>query len=391
MLKQLLFRTDKRCLYKFIYNLGIKGALSFNRFQKRLKKGEFFPAFHFISVTDDCNLNCQGCWVMGKKKNSRMSVEQLDQIITETKAQGSYFFGILGGEPLLYKPLFEVFEKHSDCYFQLFTNGTLLTPDIAEKLRKCANVTPLISFEGDEVVADVRRGGKDVWQRTHEAIDHATSAGLVTGVAMSVCKSNLELAMSPDFINSLIRKGVTYLWYYIYRPVGENATVELSLSYEEIEQLRSHMVEARTKYNLAIIDAYWDAEGKGLCPAASGLSHHINASGYIEPCPVIQFATDRVGDQPLAEIYRSSAFLQDLKEEIPKKTSGCIIMEDPRWLVDFVERYEAIDTSGRDNEADRLWAMEKVCSHGSGKPIPEKSWAYRFAKKRAFFGLGAYG
>ncbi|MGD9930947.1 MAG: radical SAM/SPASM domain-containing protein [Mangrovibacterium sp.] len=391
MLKQLLFNTDKRCLFKFVYNLGVKGTLSFNRFQKRLKKGEFFPAFHFISVTDDCNLNCQGCWVMGKKKNNRLSAVQLDQIITETKAQGSYFFGILGGEPLLYKPLFDVFRKHADCYFQLFTNGTLLTPDVAEQLRQCGNVTPLISFEGDEAVADVRRGGKNVYQRTRQAIENATGAGLVTGVAMSVCKSNLDLALSHDFIQSLIDRGVLYLWYYIFRPVGENASVELSLSKQEIEQLRSYMVDARTTYKIAIIDAYWDEDGNGLCPAASGLSHHINASGYIEPCPVIQFATDRVGDQPLADIYRSSAFLKELKTEIPRKTSGCILMEDPKWLVDYVERHGATDTSGRGNEAARLRAMPVVCSHGSGTPIPEKNWMYRFAKKRAFFGLGAYG
>ena len=34
MLKQIILNTDKKCLYKFVYNLGIKGALSFNRFQK---------------------------------------------------------------------------------------------------------------------------------------------------------------------------------------------------------------------------------------------------------------------------------------------------------------------------------------------------------------------
>lgn len=391
MLKRFLLKTDRKCLYKFIYNMGIKGMLGFRRFQKRLEKGEFFPAFHFISVTDDCNLNCQGCWVMGKKKKNRMSAEKLDQIITETKAQGSYFFGILGGEPLLYKPLFDIFEKHSDCYFQLFTNGTLLTPEVAQKLRKVANVTPLISFEGDEEVADVRRGGTNVYEQTQQAINNATEAGLITGVAMSVCKSNINLAMSDSFINSLIDRGVTYLWYYIYRSVGPNATIELSLSREEINQLRQFMVDARLKYDIVLIDAYWDGEGRGLCPAATGLSHHINSSGYVEPCPVIQFATDKVGDKPLSEIYRSSAFLGDLKIEIPPKTSGCILMEDPQWLVEFVQKHGAIDTSGRDNEAERLVSMEKTFSHGSGEIIPEKSKIYKFAKKRAFFGLGAYG
>jgi MoaA/NifB/PqqE/SkfB family radical SAM enzyme len=391
MLKRIFQNTDKRCLWKMTYNLGVKGAVSFYRYQRRLKKGDFFPAFHFISVTDDCNLNCQGCWVTGKKKNDRLSPEHLDRIITETKAMGSYFFGILGGEPLLYKPLFDIFRKHSDCYFQLFTNGTLLSPAVAEQLRQVANVTPLISFEGDENIADIRRGGKEVYRRTWDAISNATGAGLFTGVAMSVCKSNIELALSPQFIHSLIEKNVAYLWYYIYRPVGENPTPELALNLDEIQRLRQFIVRARMEYEIAIIDAYWDEDGNGLCPAASGLSHHINASGYVEPCPVIQFSADHTGTKNLSQLYRSSAFLKEIRKEIPGKTSGCVIMEDPKWIVDLAEKHGAIDTSGRGNEAERLRKMEPVPSHGSGEPVAEMSRIYRFAKKRAFFGLGAYG
>lgn len=291
----------------------------------------------------------------------------------------------------MYKPLFDVFKKHPDCYFQLFTNGTLLTPSVAHELRTLANVTPLISFEGDQDIADIRRGGMQVYEKTQLAIDNATKAGLITGVAMSVCKSNLKLAFSEEFITSLIHRGVIYLWYYIYRPVGKDATVELALSHDEIEQLRSFLVEARTKYNIVIIDAYWDQNGRGLCPAASGLSHHINASGDIEPCPVVQFATNNVADGDLQEIYRNSEFLAEFKSEIPHKTKGCIVMDDPQWLVDKVEKHGAKDSSGRGNEKERLSAMQAVPSHGSVKEIREKSWAYRIAKKNAFFGLGAYG
>lgn len=391
MIKRLLVKIDKKCLLKFVFNLGVKGAFGLNRFKKRLKKGEFFPAFHFISVTDDCNLQCQGCWVTGKKTNARMTPETLDKIIVESKQMGSYFFGILGGEPLLYKNLFEILKKHSDCYFQLFTNGTLLTPQIAEELRKLANVTPLISFEGNEQVADIRRGGINVYEKTQMAIDNATNAGLITGVAMSVCKSNLELAFSPEFINSLIQRGVLYLWYYIYRPVGKDANVELALSEDEINQLRTFLVEARTKYKIVIVDAYWDQNGKGLCPAASGLSHHINASGDIEPCPVIQFSAENVTDGKLSSIYSSSEFLAEFKSEIPLKTNGCIVMDDPQWLVNKVEMHNVKDSSGRGNEVDRLKVMQPVASHGGAKKIREKSWIYRFAKKNAFFGLGAYG
>jgi MoaA/NifB/PqqE/SkfB family radical SAM enzyme len=355
------------------------------------RNGNYFPAFTFISVTDDCNLHCQGCWVTGKKKNNRLEPDELNRIITETKQKGSYFFGILGGEPLLYKPLFDIFRKHRDCYFQLFTNGTLISRDVAEKLRSCANVSPLISFEGDEKVADIRRGGKNVFTRTIQAIENCTRAGLVTGVAISVCKSNFKMAVSDEFIQSLIDKGIIYLWYYIFRPVGENASFELALSKNEICALRRHTIDAREKYPLVIIDTYWDENGKGLCPAASGLSHHINASGFVEPCPVIQLATDHIAGKPMSEIYRGSVYLNDFRKAVNKKTQGCVIMEDPSWLADFADKHGAVDTSGRDNEFGRLRAAPEVVSHGSCNNIPEKNKWYKFAKKRAFFGLGAYG
>ena len=66
-------------------------------------------------------------------------------------------------------------------------------------------------------------------------------------------------------------------------------------------------------------------------------------------------------------------------------------MDDPQWLVSKIKENGAGDTSGRGNEQARLSEMPKVASHGSAKKIREKSWTYRFAKKHAFFGLGAYG
>jgi MoaA/NifB/PqqE/SkfB family radical SAM enzyme len=390
ILKNIL-KVDKKCLRKFIWNFGWKGLRGFNKFQKRRKKGSLFPAFQFISVTNDCNLSCQGCWVSKGSGSASMDIEQVKSIIAESKKRGSYFFGILGGEPLMYKSLLEIFRNHPDCYFQLFTNGTLLNDKIALELRKFGNVTPLISFEGDEIVADIRRGGKEVYNRTSGAIDIATKNKLVTGVAISVCKSNIEMALSDEFIEKLHKKGVIYLWYYIYRPSGANPCYELALSAEEIERLRIFLVEGRKKYPIVLIDSYWRADGEPFCPAAEGLSHHINPAGYIEPCPVIQFSKDKVLNGNLSELYENSTMIRNFKSIIQNKTKGCILMEDPNWLNHFMLENQAINTSNREEMLEQLANAVPIVSHGSCKIIPEKHWAYRMAKKRAFFGLGAYG
>jgi len=390
LLKNIL-RSDRTCLRKFIINLGWRGITGFNKFQKRKKRGEIFPAFQFISVTNDCNLACQGCWVTKGEKADNLEIGRINKIIEESKKYGTYFFGILGGEPLMYKSLFEIFKSHPDCYFQLFTNGTLLTDSVAEKLRECSNVTPLISFEGDDKVADIRRGRNNVYQRTVKALETAVNHGLITGVAISVCKSNIEMALSEEFIQMLHKKGIVYLWYYIYRPTGEQPHYELALSTEEIRRLRHFLVEGRTKFPLVIIDSYWGADGEPFCPAVEGLSHHINPSGNIEPCPIIQFSNDMINGESLKSAYENSHFLRNFKSEVAKKTKGCILMEDPSWLQKFARDNGARNTSNRKDLETQLLKAPVIPSHGSCPKIPEKSWIYRFAKRRAFFGLGAYG
>ena len=117
-------QTPIRLLWKFCWNFCLPNLWNMHHFEKRQKRGEpFFPAFNMISVTETCNLACSGCWVSQGGRKS-LTIEQIDGIIRESKRHGSKFFGILGGEPLMYKGLLSIFQKHSDCYFQLFTNGT---------------------------------------------------------------------------------------------------------------------------------------------------------------------------------------------------------------------------------------------------------------------------
>ena len=390
---RVLKQVDKRLLWKASYNLGWKAMRAINKYKKRIKKGELFPAFLMISVTNQCNLKCQGCWVSIDNSSKGMNPDTLNNIIIASKNKGSYFFGILGGEPVMYPHLIDVLEKHPDCYFQLFTNGTLLTDDVAKKLRKLGNVSPLISIEGLEDVSDIRRGANRVYDRSMNGIDACLRNKLLTGVATSVCKSNFNDLVSEEFVDKCVKKGVHYLWYYIYRPVGPNPCNELALSEEEILKLREFIVNIRTKAPIMVIDTYWDDKGKALCPGAVGISHHINAYGDIELCPPVQFALDNVNSgKNLVETIENSSFLRNIRNEIPQKTQGCILLDDPEALVDFVETSNAYDSSKRERALQELKEMQKMPGHHiPNNEIPEKNWVYRFAKKNWFFGFGAYG
>ena len=164
--KRMLTEVEPRLLGKFALNFGLKGVISVERYKARLRKGIHFPPFLYISVINSCNLTCQGCWVDVQHPRKMIDKATLNRVIRDAKKRGNSYFGILGGEPFLHPHLLDVFDAHPDCYFQVFTNGQLITDKVARRLRQAGNVTPLISIEGTAAVSDERRGRLNVLNRT---------------------------------------------------------------------------------------------------------------------------------------------------------------------------------------------------------------------------------
>src|SRR5436189_4015424 len=168
--KRVLFETDKRLLWKLAWNMGWKGMRSVQKYKQRLKRGEFFPPFLYISIINSCNLRCQGCWVDVAAKQETIKPDAMHKLVREAQEMGNVFFGIVGGEPFMHPRLFDLLEAHPDCYFQVFTNGQFITDEKAKRLRQLGNVTPLISVEGTEIVSDDRRGRHGVLSKTMEGL-----------------------------------------------------------------------------------------------------------------------------------------------------------------------------------------------------------------------------
>ncbi|HTN75342.1 MAG TPA: radical SAM protein [Pirellulaceae bacterium] len=391
MAKRLLLETDKRLLWKLAWNMGFKGGRSVMLHKRRLKRGEFFPPFLYVSIVNSCNLRCQGCWVDVAAKQSKIEVDAMHNLITQAKAMGNSFFGILGGEPFMHNELLKVFQQHPDCYFQVFTNGHFITDDVAKALHDCGNVTPLVSVEGNEIISDTRRGREGVLSQTMQGLENCLKHNVMTGVCTSVCQSNMDL-VSEKWLDRLIEMRVLYTWFHIFRPVGPDANPALSLTPQQQTEIRKFVVEMRAKKPIVIVDAYYDGEGRALCPAATGFTHHVSPWGDIEPCPIIQLAKESIyDDRPLRETFNNSAFLRDFREMAAAHTRGCVVLERPDLLKELAERHGARDTTARGTAIAELEAMTtRPSQYNPGQEVPEKSWAYRLAKYFFFNDYGAY-
>lgn len=390
--KRALFEADKRLLWKLAWNMGWKGMRSVQKHKKRLKRGEYFPPFLYISILNSCNLRCQGCWVDVAAKQQTIDLDAMNKLIGEAKAMGNSFFGIVGGEPFMHPQLFEILESHPDCYFQVFTNGQFITDEKAKRLKKMGNVTPLISVEGTEIVSDERRGRDGVFNKTMEGVHNCLKNNLLTGVCTSVCKTNIDDLATEAWVDRLIEMGVFYTWFHVYRPMGPDSCPDLCLTPEQQLSLRKFVVEMRAKKPIVIVDAYFDGEGQAICPAANGISHHINPWGGIEPCPIVQFATDNIHDESKSLFEKfNSPWLKGFRELSQQTTRGCIVLERPDLLEKLVEEHSVPDGTVRKTALQELQAMTvRTSQYNPGNEIREKSWVYRFVKKRWFNDFGVY-
>jgi len=393
MAKRLLFETDKRLLWKLFWNMGLKGARSVHKFKRRMKKtGEVFPPFLYISIINSCNLRCQGCWVDVAAKQETIDVEAMTRLINEAKEMGNVFFGIVGGEPFMHPQIIDILKAHPDCYFQVFTNGHFITDEVAKQLRALGNVTPLISVEGSEIVSDERRGRADVLSKTLQGIQNCLNNKVFTGVCTSVCKTNIDDLVTEKWVDRLVEMGVFYTWFHVYRPMGPESSEELCLTVDDQKRIREFVVEMRCKKPIIFVDAYYDHQGEALCPAATGITHHINPWGGVEPCPIIQFTKDNIhDDQRSLREKLDSPYLKDFRELARETTRGCIVLERPDLLKDLVDKHEATDGTARQTAMAELEAMQiRPSQYDPEQAIPERSWAYRFAKWQFYNDFGAY-
>lgn len=123
------------------------------------------------------------------------------------------------------KDLIRLCEKHNDCVFLCFTNGTLIDEAFADDMLRVGNFIPAISLEGFESATDLRRGS-GVYKKATDAMALLKRKKLIYGISACYTSANFESITSEEFFDSLIEMGAYFIWYFHYMPVGNDTSPE---------------------------------------------------------------------------------------------------------------------------------------------------------------------
>jgi MoaA/NifB/PqqE/SkfB family radical SAM enzyme len=328
----------RKIITNFIINQLLVGTNRRKEFEAR--SGIYPPDALLISPTMRCNLRCDGCYSGDYPQGEEMELETIDRVITEGKEMGIHLVLFTGGEPFLRKDLFQLFEKHEDVGFQIYTNATLIDEEMVDRFARLGNVMPAISVEGLQEHTDWRRGtGR--FENDVRVMDRLREAGLFFAVSTTQTRFNTDTLTSDEFIDFLVEKGCILMWNFYYVPIGRNPDVTMMATPQQRNQMRERLRYFRATKPMLFVDFWNDGHLTHGCIAGGRKYLHINARGDVEPCVFCHFASDNIRDKSLFEALNSPLF-REIRARQPfseNHVRPCMLIDHPHQGRDLALNY----------------------------------------------------
>jgi len=271
--------------------------ITYGEFGKRLYEAtehRRIPWSGSIEVTERCNLRCIHCYIARDLndptvKEKELTTAELSRIMDEAADEGCLTLLLTGGEPLI-RPDFSdiyLYSKRRGFLVTLFTNGTMITREIADFLAEYPPRSMEITLYGAsektyEAVTRVPGSYKRCIRGIELLVDRGVPLSLKT-MLMTVNKH--ELGLMKDFAAGL---GMDFRYdaSLNFRLEGDSAPARFRLSPEEIVEF--DMMDDRRMAEMRKFLEHFGGppripENLYRCGAGIG-RFHIDAYGRLSVC-----------------------------------------------------------------------------------------------------------
>ncbi|MCR5175642.1 MAG: putative heme d1 biosynthesis radical SAM protein NirJ1 [Anaerovibrio sp.] len=186
--------------------------------------------------TKTCNLKCRHCYMNSdsKKYQDELTTEEAKAFIDDLADFHVPVLLFSGGEPLIRPDFFELAEyaQHKGVRPTLSTNGTLITRDVAQRIKDIGVGYVGISLDGLKDVNDKFRGCEGAYDKAMAGIQNCVAVGQRVGLRFTINHHNIqELDNIFDFIE---RENINRVCFYhlVYSGRG-NAMMDEDVTPEE--------------------------------------------------------------------------------------------------------------------------------------------------------------
>lgn len=181
------------------------------------------PRLVFWEVTKGCNLHCIHCRATATELSSPLDLptSKAKDIIEQIAGYASPILVLSGGEPLYRQDIFELasFATNKGLRVALATNGTLVSPEVAQKIVDAGIKRVSISLDGaDAHTHDTFRNIPGAFEAAVQGLRNLKQLGMQVQINMTVARHNAE--QLPSVLELAKNLGADALHTFLLVPVG---------------------------------------------------------------------------------------------------------------------------------------------------------------------------
>jgi SynChlorMet cassette radical SAM/SPASM protein ScmF len=355
----------------------------------------------YFYLTEGCNLACRHCWLAprfdpGGDRYPVLPVELFETAVREAKPVGLSGVKLTGGEPLLHPQFARLLEivRREELGLTVETNGVLCTPALAAEIAKSPRRFVSVSIDGaDAATHEWVRGVPGCFEAARQAVRNLAAADTPPQIIMSLMRCNA--GQVEAVVRMAEELGASSVKFNVVQPSGRGERFQEGTDGLEVAELielgRQVEMELAPATGLKLFFDYPPAfrplgriargDGCGVCGILGILGviagGHYALCGIGEQVPELVFG--RVGADGLAEVWRKSEVLNELRAGLPGQLEGVCA----RCLM----RRSCLGSCVAQNyyRSGRLWAPFWFCEEAEraglfpasrlGRPVPDPGGA----------------
>ncbi len=279
------------------------------------------------NTTNACNLYCKHCYRdSGARARDELNTAEGIALINEIAAAGFKIMIFSGGEPLMRHDIYHLISHASGLGLRpvLGSNGTLITPETARKLKEAGAMAVGISLDStDPGKHDEFRSSPGAWKAAVDGMRACREAGLPFQVHTTVLEWNSEEVESLTDLSVELGARGHHVFFMV--PTGRAVDIESeTLRARQYEDLLVRIINKQKQVNIELkptcapqfmrIARQMGVEMRFSRGCLAGTAYCIiSPRGDVQPCAYLDIPLGNVREIPFSRIWRENEVLQKLR------------------------------------------------------------------------------
>lgn len=300
----------------------------------------FVPFAISWNITSFCNLACRHCYIDADHggKTDMPTAEMMKIVSDIARLNPGTVLIITGGEPLAHKDIYDLCSKASSLGLMvvLGTNGTLLTPAVAKRLKECGVAGVGVSIDSlDEKLHDEFRGSPGALKASINGLKAAKDAGIEIQVQTTPIRANIdELPKIADWAHGIGAHAFN-IFFLVCTGRGQTMT---DITPQEYEKVLTWAASVQDKYPGMLVRPKCAPHFKRILHAENEnhplLSTYISACragtqycridprGVVTPCPYMDVPAGDLKSSEFGEVWNNSEVFQKYRAPVYEGKCG---------------------------------------------------------------------